>query len=163
MAQPDLKTVSTVEWGIVGGAFVAFIGLFFHAYGVSFKGDAAFGGSFGGHLSGWHFAGLWLPVFLLLAAAALVAVRRFRGDLIPSTLPVGTRVVVAGVAAVATLIIIIRVVSYPGSPGDGVSAGASFGSYLILAAAVVATVFAVLDFRASGEKLPARPAGTTQS
>ena len=113
MAQPDFKTVTTAEWGVIGGALVGFIGLFFHAYGVSFKGDAAFGG-LSAHVAGWHFAGLWLPVFMVIIAAALVAVRRFRADLIPTTLPVGTRIVVAGVCAIASLIVIIRVVSYPG-------------------------------------------------
>jgi hypothetical protein len=153
MAQVDLRQVTKFEWGIVGGAFVAFIGLFLHAYGVSYHG-ATLGFVGDASVSGWHFAGLWLPVFLLLLAAGLVAVRRLRPELVPTTLPVGTRVIVAAAALVSVLIVLIRVVSYPSAHGAGVSVGAKFGSYVILAAVIVSAVFAVLDLRESGEKLP---------
>lgn len=153
MADLDLKSVTTYERGIVGGALVAFIGLFFPAYGVS-------AGPFSAHVSGWHFVGLWLPTLLLVAAAALVAIRRLRGDLLPE-LPIGTRVIVAGVAVVALLWVVIRALTYPGGNGSGlgvgISVGASWGTYVVCIATAVAAAFAVLDLRASGEQIPSMP------
>ncbi|HEX7354079.1 MAG TPA: hypothetical protein VF288_04515, partial [Mycobacteriales bacterium] len=104
---------------------------------------------------------------LLLAAAALVAVRRFRGDLLPA-LPVGTRVIVAAVAVVALVWVVIRALTYPeagsGSLGGAhYSVGASFGTYVVCIATAVAAAFAVLDLRESGETLPAFPKAPTNS
>jgi len=163
VARFDPKSFSRNEWGILGGVLVAFIGLFFNA----FHARATFlGRSVGGSLLGWHFAGLWVPVlFLAIPAAALVVVRALRSDLIP-TLPVGTRLIVGAALIGATLITMIRGLTYPGDSfnGTGVDIGASIGTYLVCIAVAVATAFAILDFIQSGEKLPAlpaKPAGAT--
>lgn len=154
MASFDPKKFTTNDWGVVGGGLLGFIGLFFHAYSVKVKGTDVFGGaSFGGSLSGWHFKGLWFGVILLLVAAAFVFVK-VQGIADTPKLPVGPKLAVLAVTAVALLIILIRVFTYPSANVPGVSAGASFGSYLVLIAAIVSVVFAALDFRSSGEKLP---------
>ena len=167
MASFDPKSFSRNEWGIVGGVFVAFIFLFFESFGVS----ASFAGrSVSDGVSGWHWAGLWVPViFLAIPAAAIVALRALRNDLIPASIPVGTRVVVAGALIIALIIQVIRALTYPSADfgelgGAHISYGASYGTYLVCIAMAVATGFAVLDFKESGEalpKLPAKPATTT--
>lgn len=161
-AKFDPKVFSRNEWGILGGVFVAFVGLFFHAWHVNIKG---FGG---GTLLGWHFLGLWFPVLILGGAAvAIVVIRALRSDLIPTTIPVGTRVVVGALLILAVLIELIRGLTYPSANGGlaeaHVSAGASIGTYIVAIATAVAAAFAVIDFRESGEALPSLPAkpGTT--
>jgi hypothetical protein len=151
MAGFDIKKLSTNELGFVGGAAVAFLGLFFHAYKVTFNGQGI--GFAGGTLAGWHFKGLWFPVLLLVAAAALVVVKRMNLTTVPE-LPATDTMIELGVAAVATLFVLVRVFTYPSASSSDVNAGAAFGSYLVLIAVIVSLVFAVLGFRASGEKLP---------
>lgn len=162
MAQQfDAKKLSTYEWGFIGASFLAIIFLFFHAYTVSVKGFAGASGS----LSGWHFKGLWMPELLLFAAAGLVALRALKPEVLPA-LPVGTRLIVLAVAVFALLITLIRVFTYPKPPafeGAGISAGAGFGSYLVLIAVLVATAFAALDFLKSGEKFPWQSGGAAGS
>ncbi len=157
MAEVDIRSIPRNELGILGGAIVAFLGLFFRAYSVKAS-AAGFHESFG--LSGWHFFNLWFPVLLLVAAAGLVAVRRFRADLVPA-LPVGTRVIVAGVAVLALVWTVLRGLTYPSASasftGGHYSAGAGFGTYLVCLAVAVAAAFAVIDLRESGEKIPSIP------
>jgi hypothetical protein len=159
----DPKSFSRNEWGILGGVLVAFIGLFFHAYHVSIKG---FGG--GGTLLGWHFVGLWFPTLILGGlAVAIVVIRALRADLIPAGLPIGTRVAVGLLLIIAVIISAIRGLTYPSVNGafgtTHVSAGASFGTWIVCLALAVAAGFAILDFVESEETLPTLPAkpGTT--
>jgi hypothetical protein len=167
VASFDPKSFSRNEWGILGGVLVAFIGLFFRAWHATLH---IAGHSSSGGVTGWHFAGLWVPVLILaVPAAALVAVRALRNDLIP-TLPVGTRLIVAGALILAVIIEVIRALTYPSAGftglGSSYSDGASFGTYIVTIATAIAVAFAVIDFKESGEalpKLPAKPAGRAPS
>jgi|GEM_PF-1962200 len=167
MASFDPKSFSRNEWGIIGGVLVAFIGLFLHAYKVSIKGapSSFLGINYSYSWLGWHFAGLWVPVLILaVPAAIIVAVRALRSDLIPANIPVGTRLVVAAALILALIIEVIRALTYPTTGVSQVSAGATYGTYIICIATAVATAFAVLDFKESGEalpKMPTKPAGTS--
>jgi hypothetical protein len=159
VASFDPKSFSRNEWGILGGVLVAFIGLFLEAWNASASGG---GRSISSGVSGWHFAGLWVPVLIIaVPAAALVVVRALRNDLIP-TLPVSTRVIVAGALIVAMLIELIRALTYPSVNGSlfgaHYSAGASYGTYIVTIATAVAMGAAIYDFIESGEKLPKLPA-----
>lgn len=92
------KTFTTHEWAVLGGVFVAFIGLFLRSYSVS-------AGPFSASVSGWHWAGLWVPVlFLGVPAAAIVAIRVLRADLIPATVPLTPRLTAAALLVVAVVI-----------------------------------------------------------
>src|SRR5437868_15396678 len=67
VASFDPKSFSRNEWGIIGGVFVAFIFLFFKAFGVSVDAGPV---HYSAGVSGWHFAGLWVPVLFLAVPAA---------------------------------------------------------------------------------------------
>jgi hypothetical protein len=150
MAAFDASKFKTNDWGVVGAGAVAIIGLFFHAYSV--KSTVKGFGSYGGSLSGWHFKGLWFGVLFLAVAAAFVFIK-VQGLMELPSLPIGPTLAVLTADALGTLFILIRVFTYPSVHATGVSAGASFGSYLILIAGIVATVFAALDFKSSGEDI----------
>jgi hypothetical protein len=152
----NAKTFTTNEWAVLGGVFVAFIGLFLRSYSVS-------AGPFSAGVSGWHWAGLWVPViFLGVPAAAILAIRTLRADLIPASVPVTPRLAVAALLVVAVVIQVIRALTFPGSgsgdfDGTHFSVGASYGTYIVTIAMAVAAGFAVVDFRSSGEPLPTMP------
>jgi hypothetical protein len=56
---------------------------------------------------------------------------------------------VAGLAALGTLLLILRGVTYKTFPGVGLQ----WGAYVIFIAGAAVTAFAVMNFRSSGEKL----------
>jgi hypothetical protein len=152
----NAKTFTTHEWAVLGGVFVAFIGLFLRSYSVS-------AGPFSASVSGWHWAGLWVPVLFLGApAAAIVALRTLRADLIQAAMPVTPRLAAAALLAVGVVIQVIRALTFPGSgsgdfAGTHFSVGASYGTYIVTIAMAVAAGVAILDFRASGEPMPTMP------
>lgn len=104
-------------------------------------------GPFSTSESGWSvgFAG-WFPVLLLLAIGVLVALPAFGQSV---TIRGGYAAFGSG-AALATLLILIRWLTYPTDTGGFGSAGADFGTYIGLILAVVATVFSYLGFVAAG-------------
>jgi hypothetical protein len=150
MASFDPKALKTNEWGVVGGAFIAFIGLFFHAYSVSIKG---FGG---GSVSGWHFFWLWAPVMLVLATAGAVVLKALKPEVIPPQVVAFIPILPFLVGVLAVIIELLRWLTYPspgGALGVGVDSGASFGTYLVVIATIVFTVFAYRLFTSTGMKL----------
>ncbi|MGH8891391.1 MAG: hypothetical protein ACRDV3_16720, partial [Acidothermaceae bacterium] len=91
-------------------------------------------------------------LLFVFAAGAIVAARVFANANLPQ-LPVGVNVLVAGLAAIGTLLVIIRGFTYPHASGVGGSVGVKWGGYVLFIVCIVETVFAVMNFRASGEKL----------
>jgi hypothetical protein len=145
----DLKHVSRNDQGILGAGVVFFLLSFFIPfYGYS---GPSFGGLGNYNVTAWHSYG-WLGVLLIIAAAGLVAARVFGNVKLP-TLPVGPNLLVAGLAALGTLILLLRGFTYKTASGGGASIGLKWGAYIDFILAVVVVVFAVLNFRASGEKL----------
>ncbi|MDQ3628753.1 MAG: hypothetical protein M3419_08090 [Actinomycetota bacterium] len=105
-----------------------------------------------------------LAMLLLLLATAVVAVKVFAPQSLPSTLPVGIGVVAAGLAAAGTVILVIRTLTlFESQESMGVSFSISPGwsGWLLMIAAVALTVFAVLGLKESGESLPWQTAGST--
>lgn len=148
MASFDPKKFTTNDWGIVGAGVLAFIGLFFPFYGAS-------AGGFSTSVSSWHSFPMWFGALLMLAAAAYVFMRSQGIGNVPN-LPVGPKLAVLGVEAIAALLIIIRVLTLDtgGDKGLGFSYGRKFGAWWEVVMVIAAVVFAVLDFRSSGEKIP---------
>lgn len=104
-------------------------------------------GPFSSSESGWGvgFAG-WFPVLLLLAIGVLVALPAFGQSV---TVRGGYAAFFAG-ALLATILILIRWLTYPTASGDFGSAGADFGTYVALILGIVATAFGYMGFTAAG-------------
>jgi hypothetical protein len=139
---------------IVG--ILAFVDSFLPWYSVSVKSAGVDGlGAYSASSSGnaWSVGfGAWFPLLLLLAIGVLAALPAFEQKVV---LP-GGDALLAIVALVATVIILIRWLTYPSVPDDGlvgVSAGASFGTYVGLVLGLVATAIGYLGFTASGGSL----------
>lgn len=148
----DLTRLGRTERVLAVVGVLALIDSFLPWYSVSGKGLAA-GISYSENA--WDVGvGGWFPLLLLLAVGVVVA--------LPAA---GRSVVVRGgyaafgaAAALATLIILIRWLTYPSLPGEAAGyadAGAGFGTYAGLILAVVATVFAYLAFTAAGGSIAA--------
>jgi hypothetical protein len=153
MAGFDPKALKTNEWGVVGGAVVAFIGLFFQAWGVTVKGTTILGQSVGGYsggVSGWHFTGLWIPVLLVLASAGLVVLKALKPDVVPAQIAPFVLLIPFFIGVFAVIIELLDWLDFPSVGSDG---GASFGTYLIVIATIVSTVFGYLLFTSTGMKL----------
>lgn len=104
-------------------------------------------GPFSNSESGWGvgFAG-WFAVLLLLAIGVLVALPAFGQSV---TVRGGYAAFGSG-ALLATILILIRWLTYPTASDGFGSAGADFGTYIGLILALVATAFAYLGFTQAG-------------
>jgi hypothetical protein len=139
---------------------LAFIDMFLPWYSVSSKGISVGGFTEAGYsVSGnaWNgYVGFeaWFSLLLLLAIGVVAALPAFEQKV---TLP-GGHALLTILAALAVLLIVIRWLTYDsassfGAGIDGISAGASFGTYLGLVLALVSTAFAYLSFTADGGSL----------
>lgn len=100
--------------------------------------------------SAWHL-GFWsvLPMLALVEIGLAVAL-----PLTGQSVSIRGGYATFGAAALAASIItLIRLLTYPSADVLGVSAGADFGTYLGLILGIVATVFAYLGFTAAGGTL----------
>jgi hypothetical protein len=136
---------------------LAFIDSFLPWYSVSVKAAAVegfSGASYSGSTNAWSsgFAA-WFSLLLLLAIGIVVALPAFEQKI---NLP-GGFALIGILALVATVLILLRWLTYPSVPTDGldvgVSAGAGFGTYVGLVLGIVGVVFAYLSFTASGGSL----------
>lgn len=145
MAEFDVKQVSTYQWMGIGAGALAFINSFLPWWSVSFDGPMEIPGA-SGSLNQWDVGFLgWFSLLLVIAAAVIAALPLF-GVSIPN----GT-LIWAGLAGLASVLILIRWLTYDSASGitdaAGVSAGASFGTIVGLILALVATVGGFLAFR----------------
>lgn len=132
--------------GVVAGV-VCFVASFLPWYRVSFHVKGFEGGS--SSTSAWNVGfGGWFPVLLMLALAVAIIVRSAGGHLPPQA-AIAIRLGQVFTPPVAALVILIRWLSYPGGSSVYGSAGAGFGLFVGLAAAIVGCVGALTVFRAS--------------
>lgn len=110
--------------------------------------------------NGWGLDG-WckLGIFLSLAATVWLALKA-TGNLQNVNLPVGPNLVGAGLAAAATVVLLIRIATVDSGSGEGVEFGRSFPWFLALLAVAAQAFFAGLGFKESGEALPGQGGGT---
>jgi hypothetical protein len=146
----DLTKLGRSERVLAIVGLLAFIDSFLPWYSVSFKGEL--GVIAGGSVSGnaWDVGfWAWFPMLLLFAVGVLL------------TLPaIGQNISIRGgyasfgaASLLATIIVLIRWLSYPTVSDAYGSAGADFGTYIGLILGIVATVFAYLGFTAAGGTL----------
>jgi hypothetical protein len=150
MAKFETKRLSRLDWAVVGAGGVSFIALFLPWYGVS-------AGFFSASVSGWSTSYGWLGALLIIAAGVYLALQR--SDVNLSRVPVTPAVFVLGVAALGTLIVVLRWITLPsGHAGVGgvtaYSYGPRVGIFLTIIAGLVQVGAALVLFRTSGEKLP---------
>jgi hypothetical protein len=149
----DLTKLGRTERVLAIVGLLAFIDSFLDWYSATFKGVTLAGSAIGGYsVSGnaWSVGfWAWFPMLLLLAVGVVVALPAF-----------GQRIAVRGGYAalgsatlLATIIVLIRWLTYPSVSDVYGSAGASFGTYIGLVLGVVATAFAYLGFTAAGGTL----------
>lgn len=112
----------------------------------------------------WHGLGVLAALILLVAVAGIVAAVLNRAEL--QAVPV--RWINTGLLGLASLLTLIYIFTYKGDT-SGVPAGvdiddfvefsAGWAGYLIVLLGIVATVFAALGAKESGERLPGSAAG----
>jgi hypothetical protein len=141
MAGFDVKQINRNDQVIMGAGILAFIFSFLPYVGVSIS---ILGVNYDVHINAWHSYGI-LGLLLVFAAAAITAVRVFAAATIPP-LPVGVNVLVGAVAALGTLLVIIRAFTYSG-------ASVEWGGWLLILSGLAVTVFAAANVKASGERL----------
>jgi|SRR5450631_436154 hypothetical protein len=146
----DLKQINRNDQGILGaGILFLLLSFFVPFYGVSFKGVGGLGAS--ASVTAWHSYG-FLGVLLVLIAVGIVAARVLANASLPS-LPIGPNLLVAALATLGTLLLLLRGFTYSSASGPGVSVGLKWGAYVIFVLAIAVVVFAILNFKASGEKM----------
>jgi hypothetical protein len=152
MARIAGRDVATNDIGVMTAGLVVFIASFLPWYYVEIT---FLGASSSSSFNGWrvNFGG-WFPILLALAVAGVTAVRVFGDVRLPDVGPVAFSWLLAGVSALATIIILLRWVTFPDSEGSGVDAGAGFGLFIALLATIAQAVFGVLAALASGAPLP---------
>jgi hypothetical protein len=138
----DLKQVSRNDKGLIGAGIVAFIASLLPFVGIS---GSVLGVHYDAHINAWHGYAI-LGLFLIFIAAGIAAARVFAGASLPK-LPVGPNVLVAGLALLGTLLVFLYGITY----GNGTSI--QWGGWILIIVGVIETVFAVMNFRSSGEKL----------
>jgi hypothetical protein len=163
MSGLDLNHVSRNDKGLIGAGIVAFIASFLPYYGIS-------AGPYSASTNAWTGYATF-GLLLIFIATGIAAARVFAGAGLPK-LPVGANLLVAALGGLGTLLVILRGFTYPHASFPGGSYGVKWGGYVLMLAGVVMTVFAVMNFLASGEKLAwdatamnrgAAPNGTPQT
>lgn len=147
------KSLGTNDQGALVAGALAIVLSFFGSYiTASYDGPGA--GAIGNISSGTN---AWtsyatLGILLVIGATTIVAIKAFAPDTLPAGVP--WNLVAAATAGLGTLLLILRAVVNDVPSGAGVSVGPGWSGYLLWIAAIALTVFTVLAFRTSGEKLP---------
>lgn len=149
----DFKALGRNDQGALIAGGLAILLSFFGSYvTVSYDGpgSVALGGVSAGTNAWTSYA--TLGVLLIVASTAVVAIKAFARENLPDGVP--WNLVAAATAGLGTLLLILRAL-FPGSADvAGISVGPGWSGYLLWIAAIALTVFTVLSFRDSGEKMP---------
>jgi len=163
----DVSSINKFDLGALGaGGLVFVLSLIPAWYTVDVQGGGAdlfSAGALDAGVNAWQGINV-LALLLLLLAVAVIAVKVFAPQALPSTLPVGIGVIAAGLAALGTVILLIRTLTLFESEsvvGVAVSAGPGWSGWLLMIAAVALTACAALGVKESGESLPWKNAGST--
>lgn len=155
MAEFDINKVQGNDRFIAGGAVLLLVVSFF-PWRTSSVG--------GGHANAWgNGAYGWPKLAILLAlVAGGIVIARLMGALDSVTLPAGINLITLAVTAVATVILLLQFL-FGFKSFFGVSIHPGFGYYVGILLSAAMTYFAFLNFKASGEELPAKPGATPPS
>lgn len=149
----DLTKLGRTERILAIVGILAFVDSFLTWYSVTIRGFSVAGVTEGGvTISGnaWNVGfWAWFPMLLLLAVGVVTALPAFGRSVSIR----GGYAALGSATLLATIIVLIRWLSYPTASDAVGSAGADFGTYVGLILGVVATVFAYLGFTAQGGSL----------
>jgi hypothetical protein len=149
MASFDPARVTKAEWIGLGAGLLAFIASFLPWYSISGTGIL---GAISYSLNAWSLGfAAWFPVLLVVAGAGLLLAQQL-GANVPAVKP-GWPLVLLGASVLSLIIIVIRWLSLPGGSDGLVQAGAGFGLYVGLVAAILFGLSQYLVFRAAGQSL----------
>lgn len=152
----DFKSIGKFEQGaLISGALALILSFINSYYTVSYDGPG--GVSISSGTNAWT-SYATLGVLLIIAATAIIAIKAFAGENLPAGAP--WSLIAAGAAGVGTLLVILRAIFDNAPDVSGVSAGPGWSGYLLFIAGIALTVFTVLIFKSSGEKLPQFNKGT---
>jgi hypothetical protein len=144
----DFKALNRNQQGaLVAGALALILSLFDSYVTVDVKGVGGLGSV--AATNAWD-SWATIGMLLVLAATVLVALKAFS----PSTLPDGVpwALITAAAAGLGTLLLILRAFTY--DDGGIADVGPGWSGWLLFIAALALTVFSLLSFRESGEKMP---------
>lgn len=151
----DFKSLSRNDQGALIAGTLAVIFTFIGSYlTVSYK---AGGVSVSGGTNAWDGVGV-LGSLLLVTALAIVAVRIFAAESLPTGAP--WNLVTAAAAGLGTLILLIKGLTFdsnlPSIAGSVAKSDAGIGwsGWVLLIFAIAFTVFAAIGFTESDEKMP---------
>jgi hypothetical protein len=135
---------------VLGAGVLALIASFFPFYGLSVSAGGL--GSYSASINAWHSYGT-VGVLLVIIATLVAAAQVFSASSLPEV-PVSLNFVVAGAAALGTLLIILRAFTYKTVSGVGGSVGLKWGAYVLMVICVIQVAFAVMRLRESGDAMP---------
>lgn len=150
----DFKSLSKNEQGaLIAGAVALVFSFFGNFIKVSFDGAGNLPGlssAEGGAYSAWSGIGT-LGMLLLIAAAAILAIKAFAKDSLPDGVP--WNLVALAASGLALLLLILRGLT-GGNDIGGVNFGPGWSAYPVWVAAATLTWFAFSEFKGSGDKMP---------
>jgi hypothetical protein len=160
----DLSKLSRGDQIIGVSGIALFIFSLFKWLGYSYKGSAVPGGLGGVSQSAWSFTLLWIAVVIGIALAVYVVLKAV-GTKLPDLGSVTWAQVVLGLAALAFVFVLIKLVAGPSSHGvdlgaAGIGKSRKIGIFLGLIASAGLVAGAFLNFqeeKAGGGATPPRP------
>jgi len=157
----DFKSIGKFEQGaLIAGALSLILSFIDKYVQVSVDGGeiAGLSGAVGG-TNAWDSYATF-GVLLVVAATAIIAVKAFARENLPDGVP--WNLVAFALAAVGTLLLILRAFTYSDNGLSSVSVGPGWSGWALFVTTIALSVFAFLSFKESGEKLPqANKGGTT--
>jgi hypothetical protein len=156
----DISRLRRADQIVGGGAIALFIFLFFFKWYGSSASSSVGGINLGASLNGWHSFTIsrWIWLITIIVALGAVVLRAGQREL---SLPVQPSVIIAGLGALSTILIVYRIVHHPSGGSSGgiglehfsYSYGIKIGIWLGLIAAAVITYGGYLAMQAEGTSL----------
>jgi hypothetical protein len=142
----DFKSLGKFEQGAMVAGVVALIVSFISKYVTVSAGPISAG------TNAWD-SYATIGMLLLIVSTAIVAIKAFAKENLPAGAP--WSLIAAAAAGLGTILLILRAFTYSdGGLGDQVDIGPGWSGWVLFIAGIALTVFTVLSFKESGEKIP---------
>jgi hypothetical protein len=162
LAEFDINKLSTGDKVIGIGAIFYLISMFLPWYGFDVPSDFS-GGTRSFNNNGWSFfLGAIIPLILILAVTAVVAIKKFSPETKLPDLPVPwsqALLIAAGAAAVIVLLRLAIASDDFAGISTGISADRKFGLFIAVLASIAVAVGAFLKYQTKEDDAGAAPSG----